>query len=164
MSADDLAARAQKTLAELARDFPLRAKATIEWRSLRVTAGLAIYGKNLIVLSRLVLKDEAAMLQTLRHEYAHLLAVEREGRAAARHGRAWRQAMRDLGEEPRVRHGFEVARNETRQRVTYRCLRCAALIPRARRLPIRRRYVHAQCGGDLALLAVERVTPASSRA
>jgi predicted SprT family Zn-dependent metalloprotease len=62
--------------------------------------------------------------------------------------------MIDLGAEPKVRHNYQVFRNIARQQVTYLCLRCGADIQRARRLPGRRKYVHAACGGDLRLKQV----------
>lgn len=127
------------------------------WKAYRVTAGMAYYRLRTIGLSSIVLRDAEAVRATLRHEYAHLLAFHRAGPAGAGHGEPWRKAMRDLGETPQVRHRYEVQRNEKRQRVTYECLRCGSAIVRSRRLPSRRRYVHANCGGDLRLRAVERV-------
>lgn len=149
---------AQRRLEELSAQFPLGYVPELVWRGYRVTAGLAYYRKGVIGLSNRVLKDEKAVLDTLLHEYAHLLAVARHGVAAAGHGPAWRQAMHDLGQEPKVRHNYEVERNVTRQAVTYLCVKCGLQITRARRLPKRRRYVHANCGGDLRLAKVERVT------
>ena len=120
---------------------------------------MAYYRKGVIGLSAKVLKDEKHVLDTLAHEYAHLLAVARFGVRAAGHGEPWRQAMRELGQEPKVRHNYPVERNVPRQRVTYTCLKCGRAIFRARRLPHRKRYIHANCGGDLKLTKVERVTP-----
>ncbi len=118
---------------------------------------MAYYRTGVIGLSPYVLKDEGAVRETLGHEYAHLLAVARHGHRAANHGPLWQQAMRDLGLEPKVRHTYQVERNSPRQQVTYRCLRCQAAIVRSRRLPKKRKYVHAKCGGDLRLERVERV-------
>jgi predicted SprT family Zn-dependent metalloprotease len=78
----------------------------------------------------------------------------------AGHGPHWRQAMRDLGLKPIVHHNYEVQRNSTRQKVVYRCMRCGTLVDRARRLPRRRRYVHANCGGPLRLESVRQVEAA----
>lgn len=129
---------------------------SLQWKAYRVTAGMAYYRKGIIGLSPLVLKDEAAVLETLGHEYAHLLAVARHGTKAANHGPHWQRAMRDLGLEPKVRHTYQVERNAPRQKVTYRCLKCGASIDRARRLPSRRRYLHVPCGGDLRLESVTK--------
>ena len=155
---------AQQRLEELSLEFPLGYEPELIWRGYRVTAGLAYYRKGVIGLSNRVLKDEKAVLDTLLHEYAHLLAVARHGPSAAGHGPAWKQAMADLGQEPKVRHNYEVERNVTRQAVTYLCVRCGTHVVRARRLPKRRRYVHANCGGDLRLAKVERVTVNSASA
>jgi len=156
--AETLQTVASARLAELCRDFPLGYTPELVWRGYRVTAGLAYYRKGVIGLSTRVLKEEQAVLDTLTHEYAHLLAVARHGNRAAGHGPAWRQAMADLGQEAKVRHNYEVERNVARQSVVYTCKRCGAHIKRARRLPKRRRYMHAGCGGEIRLLKVERIT------
>jgi SprT protein len=145
-------------LGQLCEQFPLGYEPEIVWRGYRVTAGLAYYRKGVIGLSTRVLKDEKAVLDTLVHEYAHLLAVVRHGNRAAGHGPAWQRAMKDLGQEPKVRHSYEVERNVSRQSVTYVCVRCGLPIVRARRLPKRRKYVHANCGGALRLAKIERIT------
>lgn len=129
----------------------------VVWRRYRVTAGIAYYRTCIIGLSSIVLKDAEAVRETLLHEYAHLLAVHRHGPAAANHGPAWQQAMRDLGVKPEVRHTYAVERNVARQRVTYVCVRCGAAIVRTRRLPKSRKYVHTDCGGSLRLHMVERM-------
>ncbi|HEY0867432.1 MAG TPA: SprT-like domain-containing protein [Fimbriimonas sp.] len=153
-----LAPYAEALLAETMRAHPLPYQPRIVWKPYRVTAGMAYFKIGVIGLSVHVLRDEAMVRETLLHEYAHLLAVARHGRTAAGHGKEWRGAMRELGLDPVVRHRYEVCRNIPRQRVTYRCLRCAKSIQRLRRLPKGKRYVHAGCGGDLRLLRVERIT------
>ena len=155
---DPIRAIATARLKDLCEQFPLGYVPDLIWRAYRVTAGIAYYRKGVIGLSTRVLKDEQSVLDTLVHEYAHLLAVSRQGPKAAGHGEPWRKAMRDLGEEPKVRHNYPVERNVSRQQVTYVCKRCGKPIVRARRLPKRRRYVHANCGGDLRLSKVERIT------
>lgn len=149
---------ARAALAELCDRFPLGYTPALVWKPYRVTAGMAFYKKGTIALSDRVLREAEPVVETLVHEYAHLLAVHRGGIKAAGHGPVWRQAMRDLGQEPQVRHRYQVERNVARQRVTYQCLRCGRPILRHRRLPKGRRYVHADCGGDLRLIRVERVT------
>lgn len=141
-------------MAELVCRFPLSVTPRICWRRYRVTAGMAYYREGLIGLSALVLKDAEAVKETLGHEYAHLMAFERAGQRGAGHGAAWKQAMRELGLEPKVRHCYEVERNARHQQVDYQCVRCGVTIPRKRRLPRRRKYVHAHCGGELRLLRV----------
>lgn len=154
----DLAAYADEVLREVQASHPLPYAPKVEWRNYRVTAGMAYYRIGVIGLSRIVLTDRQRLRETLLHEYAHLLAVARHGRRAAGHGPAWKQAMLELGMEPNVRHTYSVERNTPRQKVTYRCLSCGKLLQRSRRLPRRKRYVHANCGGDLRLVKVERVT------
>ena len=151
---DDLEERAERLLQELFERFPLAQPPRLVWKNLRVSAGIAYYRAGAIALSRIVLTTEERMRGTLIHEYAHLLAVHRSGQKGAGHGEPWKLAMRDLGEEPRVRHTYEVRRNTKRQAVAYRCKKCGVVIQRSRRLPRHRKYVHAQCGGGLKLEAV----------
>lgn len=145
---------ADALLADLCRRFPTGRPVILQWRSYRVTAGIAYYREWRIGLSHIVLVEEVAVRDTLIHEYAHLLAVARHGPKAANHGRYWQQAMRDLGAEPVVRHRYAVVRNERRQTVTYRCERCGKTFQRHRRLPKKGEWIHANCGGSLALVSV----------
>ncbi len=141
--------------------FPLKKKPVVVWRGYRVSAGMAYLRTYHIGLSNRVLQDEAAMLETLRHEYAHLMAYDRHGPRAAGHGEPWKQAMRELGLQPTVRHKLPVERNTPRQRVIYICVRCGLEFHRTRRLTKGRKYMHAKCGGGLKLKGVESLTPAS---
>lgn len=151
---------AGELLLKLCEEHPLGYVPKLTWKKLRVTAGIAFYHREEIVLSCLVLDNEARLANTLIHEYAHLLAVKRHGMKGAGHGLAWKQAMRDLGLTPEVHHSYEVRRNNSRQKVVYRCMRCGTQVDRSRRLPRRRRYVHANCGGALKLESVKRVEAA----
>jgi predicted SprT family Zn-dependent metalloprotease len=153
---------AESILSELMVRQPLRHRPELVWKPLRVTAGIAYYRINRIGLSRNLLVDHDRLRKTLVHEYAHLLAVERHGVRAAGHGAAWKQAMADLGAPPERTHCYEVERNSVRQQVTYQCQKCGVKILRARRLPRRRKYVHATCGGGLRLISVERTTNGQS--
>lgn len=155
-----LEAYAIDLLKQLCERFPMGYVPKLTWKKLRVTAGLAYYQRGEIALSSLVLINEERLRLTLIHEYAHLLAVKRHGRKAAGHGPHWRSAMIELGIEPRVQHNYPVQRNSTQQKVVYRCLKCGYSFNRARRLPRRRKYVHARCGGALKLEAIERVEAA----
>jgi SprT protein len=146
-----LHAHAEALLADLMCQAPLKRRPKIEWRSYRVTAGVAYYRAGVIGLSKLVLKTPEQLSTTLIHEYAHLLAYERHGRAGAGHGVLWKSVMIELGQDPRRTHNYEVQRNQPRQEVGYRCIRCGITVVRKRRLPKGRRYVHARCGGDLRL-------------
>lgn len=152
----DLCNLAEAILDDVFARFPLEKRPAIQWKNLRVSAGIAYYKTCIIGLSKPILTDEKRLRTTLLHEYAHLLAYQRHGRKAANHGIYWQQAMADLGLPPIVRHLYECERNTARQEVEYRCKRCGAAILRTRRLPSRRRYVHASCGGALQLAAVRR--------
>ncbi|HEY3780145.1 MAG TPA: SprT-like domain-containing protein [Fimbriimonadaceae bacterium] len=154
-----LEAAAQTLLQELCAQFPLGYTARIAWRGYRVSAGMAYYKTGIIGLSRIVLQDEAQMQLTLRHEYAHLLAYVRHGKAGAGHGEPWKQAMIDLGLPPKVRHNYEVQRNAKRQQVGYLCQRCGTVLVRSRRLPRRRRYIHNGCGGSIKYAWTRQVMP-----
>ncbi len=141
--------QAEEILDELERSFPLGYRPRIVWKGLRVAAGYAYYREKAIGLSTRLITDEVRLRDTLLHEYAHLLAVARYGRAGAGHSPAWREAMRDLGLEPSVRHPYEVERNRARQRVVYRCGSCGQTFERVRRLPRGRAYFHSGCGGPI---------------
>jgi SprT protein len=154
----ELRHEAEILLADLTRRFPMSYEARIVWKAMRVSAGMAYFRTGLIGLSSRVLDDSEKLRLTLVHEYAHLLAVDRHGRKAAGHGPLWQNVMIELGAAPTVRHRYQVERNQPRQRVTYLCVRCGTLVHRARRLPKRRRYVHAPCGGNLKLQSVEKIT------
>lgn len=158
--APELSALAEGELDRLCATFPLGYRPALEWRPFRTTAGMAYFRRRAIGLGAAVLTTPERLVDTLVHEYAHLLAFARHGAGGLGHGPAWRQAMADLGAEPRVHHAYEVARNAPRQRVVYRCVRCGAAIERRRRLPKGRTYVHARCGGGLRL---EGVREAGSR-
>jgi predicted SprT family Zn-dependent metalloprotease len=151
---------ADQVLKRLCREHPMGYVPKITWKRLRVTAGIAYFRRSEIVLSSLVLTDEERLKSTLTHEYAHLLAYKRHGMKGAGHGTAWRQAMVELGLDPIVHHDYDVQRNATRQKVVYRCVKCGTKLNRARRLPRRRKYVHACCGGALRLEGVERTEAA----
>ena len=157
---DKLDQLATEMLAALLKSHPLKTPPSIEWRNYRTTAGTATFETNVISLSRLLITDEHRLRVTLLHEYAHLVAFERHGHRAKGHGPAWRNAMRELGLEPNVHHTFDCKRNESRRLVIYRCRKCALEFERKRRLPRRRQYVHAGCGGLLVLADIlERRAP-----
>lgn len=150
----ELALLAERELDRLCAAFPLGYRPAIEWRPFRTTAGMAYYRRRAIGLGAAVLITPERVVDTLVHEYAHLLAFVRSGVKGVGHGAPWKRAMHDLGAEPTVRHAYEVARNAPRQRVVYRCVRCRTAIERHRRLPKGRIYVHASCGGGLRLKEV----------
>lgn len=125
------------------------------WKALRVAAGYAYYRERAIGLSTRLITDEERLRSTLLHEYAHLLAVARYGRKGAGHSPAWREAMRDLGLEPDVRHTYEVERNRPRQEVVYQCETCGIVFRRTRRFRRGTHYKHVACGGWIRFVRVE---------
>lgn len=149
---------AREWLDELQRDHPLKRHVSLDWRRFRTTAGVADYRAWSIGLSATLMTDPQRLRTTLRHEYAHLMAVDRFGRKGAGHGDPWKQAMAELGEPPEVRHAYECPRNQPRQVVVYRCAHCGTELHRAREFPRRRRYLHVNCGGYIRFVEKRRVT------
>ena len=160
----ELQSFAASVLSELCEKHPLGYTPKLVWKQLRVTAGTAHYRAGMITLSSIVLCDSERLNITLKHEYAHLMAYVRHGKKGAGHGVHWRSAMVELGLEPKVRHKYDVQRNVARQEVAYACQRCGATLLRKRRLPSRRKYVHAKCGGALKLHYVRPATVGESTA
>ena len=154
----EIEALAHSILVDTCKTHPMGYTPALEWRRMPVTAGLAIYSKRTIALSTILMTDEERLRTTLLHEYAHLLAFHRFGRKGAGHGPPWRQTMIDLGLDPKVRHNYEVTRNKPKQEVVYKCKKCGTEIVRRRRLAVRRRYYHVQCGGQIAFQAIRSVT------
>ena len=155
---DDHISSAQTALAEAIGRFPMSYVPALEWRRYSVTAGMAHYQHGLISLSAVVLKDPEHIRETLLHEYAHLLAYDRHGRKGTGHGKHWKQAMVDLGLEPKVHHHYEVTRNQSRQVVVYRCKKCGVSFERKRQFQRRKKYFHQRCGGQITLVEVQRAT------
>lgn len=151
----ELGPLAEATLDRLMATHPLSRRPNLEWRRYRTTAGTANWATHTLCLGVGVVTDEQRLVDTLVHEYAHLLAFARAGLAGRGHGPAWRQAMADLGAAPERTHRYEVARNQARQVVVYRCSRCHESFHRRRRLPRGRTYRHAGCGGRVTLQAIQ---------
>lgn len=149
---------AQVELKRLIELHPVGFTPRLLWKGLRVSAGIAKWHQRTILLSSRLLTSEDRLVHTLRHEYAHFMAIARDGPRASGHGVAWRRAMRDLGQEPAVYHAYPVARNAKRQQVEYRCERCGASIVRHRRLNRGYVYRHAHCGGSIRFRAIRSVT------
>ncbi|MCW5943687.1 MAG: SprT-like domain-containing protein [Fimbriimonadaceae bacterium] len=158
LTPEELERAADAILADLCARHPLGRPPRLLWKPYRVSAGKAYLRDGTIGLSRLLLTGVERLRDTLVHEYAHLLAVDRQGLAGAGHGPAWRKAMKDLGAPPEVYHHYAVRRNVRRQKAIYACSKCGARFETHRRFPRGRRYAHRDCGGILRLLRVERVT------
>lgn len=148
-----LKARAEALLDELCAKHPICPRPIIKWKSMRVSAGMAYYRDWAIGLSTQLITDEHRLELTLKHEYAHLMAVARHGRKGTGHSAPWRQAMIELGLDPKVRHDYPVERNKPRSAVMYRCDRCGEEFQRTRKLPSGRQYRHVGCGGVVKFTA-----------
>lgn len=153
MDSAHLSEQANRLLAELQRKHPLQRIVQLEWRSFRVTAGVAYYRRYVIGLSARLLTTEERLRETLLHEYAHLMAVDRYGLQAANHGLEWQAAMRELGLEPVRTHQYEVEPPRQRTETLVRCQRCGFEEVRRRRLMNGRKYIHMGCGGEVVTVA-----------
>ena len=158
----ELKLRAEEILNDLEVRFPLGYRPQILWKALRVSAGMAYYRQKSIGLSTRLITDEERLYDTLLHEYAHLLAVVRYGIRGAGHSAGWKEAMRDLGLSPVVRHKYEVERNGKKQQVIYQCARCKEQFVRVRRLAKNKRYYHVNCGGQIKFIRVEFTEPSQA--
>jgi SprT protein len=148
---------ALQELSLLTQIHPVQQTVSLEWRPYRATAGRAHLKESLITLSVNLCVDEERVKSVLRHEYAHLMVYDRYGAFVRPHGREWKEAMRELGEPPLVRHSFEVARNRTRTMALYRCERCKTELALRKRLRRGVRYFHVGCGGKLKFIRHARV-------
>ena len=148
----------------LSYNFPLGYSPKLEWRNLRTSAGMASDQEGMILLSIPILDSMDKLEDTVRHEFAHLLAVARHGKRARGHGPEWRKAMFDLGRTPDVHHQYDCQRNRSHQVVRYQCQRCGEIIEKKRRFPRGRQYQHIHCGGLIrfhSTLSVMEVVPGS---
>jgi len=104
---------------------------------------------------RLQFNQERDLLaETLLHEIAHACDhLDNQNGEVYRgaHGAGWQAWMRAFGLAPRCRGRSEELTRIYRQRlkVVAVCNRCGLEIHRLRRLNSRRRYLHADCGGEL---------------
>jgi predicted SprT family Zn-dependent metalloprotease len=143
-SPDDWAAEALR-IARL--KLPCRREPKVTWASYPTTAGRAFFREFEIRLSRIVLKAQEQIYDTVLHEYAHLAVFEEFGIRAKPHGPEWRAAMVRLGLEPTVTHNYEVERRSINRKLAYRCEVCGFVLRRVRPLKRNRVYFHIGCGG-----------------
>jgi predicted SprT family Zn-dependent metalloprotease len=125
----------------------LAAKVRVEWSArLRSAAGRAEFASARVLLNcRLAAHDEAEIDRTLRHELAHLLAIERAGRRRiAPHGPEWRRTCADLGIADEMRcHSLPFPIRRLKRRYLYACSHCRREFPRTR--PLRRTSACLAC-------------------
>lgn len=150
-----LAEMADDLLRQCAIRFPMSKVPDLYWRKLPRSAGHANHRVWRIVLSCQVIQTEEQLSTTLRHEYAHLLAIDRHGIGAAGHGREWRNCMVEMGLPPERTHRYGTVKSSTR-RVVYRCEKCGTLLERNRALARNRIWVHAKCNGRLVFVETKR--------
>jgi len=143
-----LVEEAESLLNELVSVYPIqKGMPRIIWRKMSVSAGKAYFERNEIILSKVLITDRLRLQDTLVHEFAHLLAYHRHGRAGIGHGPPWRQAMKDLGAPPEVYHNYPVERRKRPRPYAFKCSKCGENFTRAKPLKSGYRYVHRGCGG-----------------
>lgn len=96
------------------------------------------------------------VLDTLRHEVAHALAIARHGRDGSGHGPAWRAAAVELGANPSPygsREACEAVRKTAPAPYLLTCTRCEQAWERYKVAACwRDEYrVHADCGGRIVV-------------
>jgi predicted SprT family Zn-dependent metalloprotease len=130
----------------------LAAKVRVRWNPrLRSTAGRAWPRQSLIELNPLLQNlGPHETDRTLRHELAHLVALERaRGNRIDPHGHEWRLACIELGiPGESARHRLPLPRNQIARPFAYQCPHCRRLIHRVRK--IRRASACAPCCKDFA--------------
>lgn len=129
---------------------PCRREPKLSWTNYPTTAGRAFFREFEIRLSRIVLKTQDQVQDTVVHEYAHLVVFENYGLKASPHGAEWRQTMRELGIAPKITHDYPVERKSLSRKYIYRCEVCGFLLRRVRPLKRNRIYSHIGCGGVFA--------------
>lgn len=156
-AAEGLPDLAVQLLQECLAHHPMSRPPNLVWRKLPRSAGHANHREWRIVLSCSVLQTPEQVTTTLKHEYAHLLAVDRFGISAAGHGLHWKNCMIELGLAPERTHRYETVRNRTRV-VIYKCSKCGATLERNRALARNRVWVHSKCKGRLLLIENRRLS------
>ncbi len=144
-----LAVLAQDLVDSLCDRQPVAIRPNLEWSGrMHVVAGRVFLRTGLIRLSIPLLTDPDRVRQTVLHEYAHLMVHTRWGKKVKPHGPEWKEAMLELGAEPRRTHAYTSER-KPRRSWTYRCTACGFEFTRRRRLAHGREYRHIGCGGRI---------------
>jgi SprT protein len=111
-------------------------KVSVSWNPrMRSTAGRAKWPACEIELNpKLKEFGDEEIQRTLKHEFAHLLAHERNKyRRIEPHGREWRMACADLGiPHERVCHTLPLTKRSLKRKFAYSCPSCGAIIYRVR--------------------------------
>ena len=138
-------ARDETKFVELARNWLLAAgcatvahRVRVRWNPrMRSTAGTARVENAVIDLNpRLMEFGEEEVMQTLKHEVAHLIAFSRAGRRRIPpHGREWREACEELGLANESRcHTLPLPARRLARRHRYQCPACHLEVARVRAL------------------------------
>ena len=87
------------------------------------SAGQANYRTNRIRLNRQLLEKYTTefVVQTVPHEFAHLVAHKKFGRRIKPHGHEWRSVMIALGAKPSRTHNFAVSPTRKLRRYMFQC-------------------------------------------
>ena len=87
------------------------------------SAGQANYRTNRIRLNRQLLEKYTTefVVQTVPHEFAHLVAHKKFGRRIKPHGNEWRSVMIALGAKPSRTHNFAVSPTRKLRRYMFQC-------------------------------------------
>jgi SprT protein len=125
----------------------LSRKISVSWNPrMRTTAGRAWWPDRRIELNpKLKEYDLDEVWRTLKHELAHLVAYERNGRRRIDpHGLEWQVACDDLGiPGERPYHNLPFKRRQMQRKHAYVCSNCSAAIKRVR--PIKRPVACYDC-------------------
>lgn len=128
-------------LPELAR------KVTVIWNPrMRTTAGRAWWPSRQIEINpKLKEFSDTEVWRTLKHEFAHLLAYERNSRRQIDpHGIEWQNACCELGiAGENARHSLPLKSRRLKRKYAYACPCCLVIIKRVR--PIRRTVACYTC-------------------
>jgi SprT protein len=113
-------------------------KVSVSWNPhMRSTAGRAKWPACEIELNpKLKEFGDEEIQRTLKHEFAHLLAYERNKyRRIEPHGREWRTACADLKiPHERVCHTLPLTKRSLKRKFAYSCPSCGAIIYRVREI------------------------------
>jgi len=145
-------------LEELAEEKGLRTPAfpDVKFNLRGRVAGQAMYYKNTIRVNEPLLNEnlDHYILQTIGHEYAHLLAPRNYGVEIKPHGYQWKHVMKELELKPSRCHNYKTKSARRMSLVPYECEKCGKdfNLTKIRHNKIKRgtTYRHASnCGGKL---------------
>lgn len=128
-----------------------------KWRS--ATAGSAGYRK--IRMNMTLLDTAEKYEETLRHEWAHILAAWIYPRAKRSHGPEWRELALAMGDDGKRCHNYDVVAAFPDKFITYDCPGCKAhhvITKRKARLMEKSRYL-CRCKTPIVMVGLEPAKP-----